>query len=803
MPGWRRDAPVTLDFGGVWVTAGTGRDPTSADITVAIDGVVIDSNEVALSAQPGSVGVYDLVFAAKYWNRAAGIMTPTISFAAGAFVSPTRGPLGAFSERVALEDCTPPFVSRAMVMQKRGYECAALTCTDEGVSRAAFVLDIDFAEPVFGPGGRPVADTDVEIYLSGGVATVASTYVVQRPVTEGRRRVSEAVGYTRLSVAVELSTGANGDETVKLRPRDGAIWDGSGKWYVSHLDQDVVTAVGNVLRPFFQTTSANGPAASIQVGLGVPLGIFGGVLLLVGAFCFCQSRHCSRLSKARVAPRNWSSWDSRRRVLGSKSGSASHKSPSALADAIAIAEHYEWLYAKEPQVELTGYWIITLADAAVDALRDVQPACALAPSVLMMAHAVHSKRGGRAPDDLEALQALGELLRDGPTLLPESLLMAAASLDTSAQAALGNFGEAEGTSALKRMLASGGAIPKAVELGLGDVALAPSASLWFGVEPDATLKQQLVGLLRQRKSYASALAAVRGVVPDCLAVFAGAGVTKPLVTTEADAVALVLEMVEMHARLGARQREVEARTHHAVEAPYHVWRRARGRGSRVGFTDLAHTAPEEVDQACRHIYSTLVARKLKAAGCVPFSGKLRPSTEPLPVPVPRLPTPVPNSRRERWIGGFRQRQSSREDVVPETALTATVWNADHFGHASSVRLSERAAEPGERGGGGVAHGRVSSFGNSPAHFAIRDLASSSSLQLQRPERDGRRVSTSRGHQRPVAGPVAGGLSTLTPSRKPRLRPPRSGGPQRRNILTPARGGEPANSALEETSMSEV
>jgi hypothetical protein len=45
-------------------------------------------------------------------------------------------------------------------------------------------------------------------------------------------------------------------------------------------------------------------------------------------------------------------------------------------------------------------------------------------------------------------------------------------------------------------------------------------------------------------------------------------------------------------------------------------------------------------QACRRIQTTVVARKLKAAGLVAFSGKLRPSTEPLAAPAltaPRLP----------------------------------------------------------------------------------------------------------------------------------------------------------------------
>jgi len=228
MPAWRDNAPVMLDFGGAWVTAG-GREPTSADLTVTLEGVVVDSIEFAMSRHPDHEGVYNLVFAAEYWYRASGTENPTVSFAAGAFVSPIHGPLEAFSERVTIVDCTLPFVSRAMVMQTPSYKCGAgaITCPADGIWRAAFMLDIEFSEPVFGLDGGPVTDASVDICTAGGSATVVGMYVVQDMDGAGRRRLDEAAadGVTRLSVAVELSSGATGAEVVKVRTWEGAVRD--------------------------------------------------------------------------------------------------------------------------------------------------------------------------------------------------------------------------------------------------------------------------------------------------------------------------------------------------------------------------------------------------------------------------------------------------------------------------------------------------------------------------------------------------------------------------------------------------
>jgi len=461
VPGWRYDAPVTLDFGGAWVTAGAspGRDPTAADLTVALDGVAIPSSEVTLGQHPDREGVYTFGFSAAYWARAQATDSPTVSFPAGAFVSPTHGPLGAFAGHVTLEDCTLPTVVRALLLQTRAYECASGTC--DGLGRAAFVLEMDFSEPVFGADGGPVTDANVNIFTVGGAATVTGTYVVQR--TGGRRRRLSEAGAMRLSVAVELSAGATGFEVVKVRPRDQAIRDGSGRWYFSHQDADVVTATGNVLEPF-PAMSSNAAEASVAVAVGVPVGIFAGVSLLIVAFFLWQRRRMRRLKKAevRISPRGWGTWGSW------KTGSTpnTNVSPDALkmqqkkprgkpasTNALAIANHYEWLRNKKPQVELTGLWIDTLADATVDTLRGAQPACALVPGVLRTAHVVHSKLrgGGVARDDLEALRTLGKLLRDGPPPLPKSLQVAAISLDTSAADVIGKFGSPEATRALQQV----------------------------------------------------------------------------------------------------------------------------------------------------------------------------------------------------------------------------------------------------------------------------------------------------------------------------------------------------------------
>jgi len=616
VPGWRYDAAATLDFGGAWVTAGAspGRDPTSADLNVTLNGVLVDSPEVALSRHPDSEGVYNLVFSTGYWDRSLSTGNPTVSFAAGTFVSPTLGPIGAFSEPVTLVDCRLPTVARATLLQTISFECAVgvvNSCPSDGIWRAAFVLEIVFSEPVFRVDGSPVTDADLEIYTVGGDAQVSSTYVVQSSGGARRRRLSEAVGTTTLSVAVELGSAANGLEEVQIRAIEGAIRDGSGTWLLSHGDKDVVTAAGNVLEPYPARLASSETATRFPtIGVFVPLGIIGAVALVMFVLCLCCRRHRRNIVKVQVGPR-MSTLGAR--ILGSAANLLAAKPQpkpprnkvapkpwpnrprgKTPADALAIAKHYEWLRAKEPYVELTGRWIDTLADAVIDMLRGAQPACALPPGVLKTAHVVHSNLyGGHAPNDLEALRALGKLLRDGPSPLPESLLMAAASLDTSAAAAMGTFGEAEATVALHRVLASGLAVPKAVKLGLGDVALPPVSIVGYAGEADAALKQQLAGLLQQREWHAYARSAVQGLMPACLAAFSSAGLDQPPVATDTDAVTLVLDMVEMHARLGARQREAETRTHRALETPYQAWTRARRGG---GFTDL-EAAPAAIEVA--------------------------------------------------------------------------------------------------------------------------------------------------------------------------------------------------------------
>ena len=614
MPGWQYDAAATLDFGGAWVTVGVtpGRDPTSANLTVALNGVIIDSTEFALSRHPDSEGVYNLVFSTEYWARPFATGNPTVSFAAGTFVSPTLGPLDAFSEPVRLVDCRLPIVARASLLQTSGYVCAvgASTCPSDGIWRAAFVLEIVFSEPVFRGDGSPVTDADLQIYTMGGVAAVTGTYVVQISGGARRRRLSEAVGTTTLSLAVELGSPGNGLEKVQIRAITGAVRDGSGSWLLSHGDMDVVTAAGDVLKSYSARLTSSESAFPI-VGVFVPVGITGAVVLVMLAFCLCCRRHRRNKVKVQVGPR-WSTLGAR--ICGSAANLVTPKpqpkqrrdkvapkpqpnrprGKAAPADALAIAKHYEWLRAKEPYVELTGRSIDTLADAAVDTLRGAQPACALPPGVLKTAHVVHSNLwGGVAPDDLEALRALGKLLRDGPSPLPESLVMAAASLDTSAAAATQTFGEAEATIALQRVIASGRAVPKVVALVLADV-VEPPASIGYSDEADSKLKEQLATLLQQREWYAYALSAVRGLIPDCLAAFTSAGLEHPPAATDTDAVALVLEIIEMHARLGARQREAETRTHRAVETPYQAWVRARRCG---GFSDQeAPLASKEVAQ---------------------------------------------------------------------------------------------------------------------------------------------------------------------------------------------------------------
>ena len=383
MPGWPYDAAVTLDFGGAWVTVGAppGREPTSANLTVALNGVVIDSSEVALSRHPDSKGVYNLVFSAAYWDRSLVTGNPTVSFAARIFVSPTHGPLGAFSEPVTLVDCTPPTISRVLLLQTSGFECAvgATACPSDGIWRAAFVLEIVFSEPVFSANGSAVTDADLEIFTVGGVATVTGTYVVQSSGRVRRRRLSGAVGMTQLWVGVELSSGATGFEAVQIRPLEGAIHDSSGTWLLSHSNEDMATATGNIFQPFSaQLSAGESAAATSPVTAVVPVGVFGVVVLVLIAFCLCQRRHHRNNVKERVAPRGWNTLGSWHR--SSKSDPDAPKSQpkrprsrlgltrAGPADSLAIAKQYAWLRVKEPHIELTGRWIDTLADAVIDTL---------------------------------------------------------------------------------------------------------------------------------------------------------------------------------------------------------------------------------------------------------------------------------------------------------------------------------------------------------------------------------------------------------------------------------------------------
>ena len=320
----------------------------------------------------------------------------------------------------------------------------------------------------------------------------------------------------------------------------------------------------------------------------------------------------------------------------------------------------------------------------MEALRGVQPACALASGVLKMAHAVHTiLRGVRTSNDLEALQSLGHVLRDKPpTPLPESLVMAAASLDTSAISAVGVFGEAEAVGALQQVLASGRPLPKAVALTLCDT------NLGYAGEADTALKQQLADLLQKRECYAYALTSVRSLVPACLAAFAAADGKKPTVTTDVDAFALVREMVEMHARLAGTQRAAEARTRRAVQAPYLAW----------GGGGIMEDAPKDVAEACRRIHAHVVANKLKAAGFVPFSGRLRASTEALNAAAPVAPLQLPPSvlrsdSRLMNVGGFLQRTQKKTESPQTPALPTrksslgSVWFPAPSGQLT-VRLSE-------------------------------------------------------------------------------------------------------------------
>lgn len=101
-------------------------------------------------------------------------------------------------------------------------------------------------------------------------------------------------------------------------------------------------------------------------------------------------------------------------------------------------------------LEKAAVWIDTLAEATVKVLRTVQPGCTLPAGMLKAAHLAHvNARGTAAADNLKALQALELLLQAKPSALPEGLVTAVLSLDTSVEAALEGFGQAEAAAGLK------------------------------------------------------------------------------------------------------------------------------------------------------------------------------------------------------------------------------------------------------------------------------------------------------------------------------------------------------------------
>ena len=98
------------------------------------------------------------------------------------------------------------FKPKSPLPASQGYQCVDTETCPDGVLAAAFVLVVDFSEFVYSTsaGAAGVANSDFKIWLEGGVATVARTFLVERPdAAPGRRRLQNGdLGTQRVAVYI-------------------------------------------------------------------------------------------------------------------------------------------------------------------------------------------------------------------------------------------------------------------------------------------------------------------------------------------------------------------------------------------------------------------------------------------------------------------------------------------------------------------------------------------------------------------------------------------------------------------------
>lgn len=306
---WPNSAPATLDFGGAWVSAGTPRhDLMASDISLSIDGLIIDPQNVKISRHPKREGLYYLSWSADGKREGAEL---TVTYDEGAIFSPLHGTLSGFSTSVVLEDCAAPQINAAYVLAPSGYDCVDVdACAGYNKETVSVVILVEFTEMVYSVmGGGLLASTDLSFSMKGGIARVNSTYVVTEVGAAPRRRTQWNAGASEVAVALVLTSAAIGKEQVTVRAQPRAIRDGAG-WFVGHADEDARTAFGNIANPFANHMQAVEAMIALRkmsvrnffvssAGIAVILALCGACLFLL----VCTSMDYHRRRRALDNPR--------------------------------------------------------------------------------------------------------------------------------------------------------------------------------------------------------------------------------------------------------------------------------------------------------------------------------------------------------------------------------------------------------------------------------------------------------------------------------------------------------------------
>lgn len=714
---------------------------------MTLDGAPIATDALSVQRNPNETGTYILS-----WSAPAVVVQQvlSVSFPAGLFDSPVRGRLAAFEHEVTLNDCARPHINWGFLVTSSNYECADEACTN--MSAASIVLAVGFSEAVSGSGGGAATSSDIEVFIEGGTATVVATFDVVEKSERRNRRLEGDGDRTRMAIGVVTSNGGTGGEVVKFRAKAGSIRD-AGAWAVGHGDADVVSAFGSMAQPYTSlklgaddvgielagTGDGGSPSVSLNFSgdmmlVGIVLGCVAGLVCMCSSFLCLRRRRSIKLQKRRAALRKGKDGFRETRLEVCSATDDDDLLPGSAA-AMAIAAQLDWLRpplgavgspSRSPtsmsksnstaalissDLHETGRWIDALSHSYVSTLNDARPRCDLPTRVRKAAREAHLELE-RAPatDDLTALESLAELLDAEPVQVPLDLLVAASSLDRSADEATADFGEAEMVARLKSVIDSSSPLSRAIADALGwDMA---------GSGGSGDVRQQLCCLIRDFEKYALALKTAEPLVSLCIEAFEATGVTRTA-HTDAESLALVRAVALMHARLGRSQVEAENRLLSELSLSH----RMHDDGDRAGRT------AQDAIAASRRIHHTLILPQLKAKGVKTFQGSLPPPQEIQPQECNAAPHEHPplisglygSSRMD--VGGFNFKVSCREEMPSESNLQPTVRFDDNLGscreldHRVSVHMSERAADDDLN-----ARQEALCFGGSHKHLDPRLLA---------------------------------------------------------------------------------